>query len=137
MTTTVCEALPERTALLESLESFRRGTSEAPMVTKWPHALSEGGAGDEEPSTMTFVLYSNDVDRHGDVISTDDWVLDSHQRNPVFLWVHDYRRPAIGRAERVWREPHRLLANMKFAPTEFMTARSQPSTGPHSSGESR
>ena len=137
MTTTVREALPERTALLESLESFRRGTSEAPMVTKWPHALSEGGAGDEEPSTMTFVLSSDDVDRHGDVISTDGWVLDSYRGNPVFLWAHDYLRPAIGRAERVWSEPHRLLANMKFAPTEFMTARSQPSTAPGSSGEFR
>lgn len=37
----------------------------------------------------------------------------------MFLWAHDYARPVIGRAVEVWKEPHRLLARMKFAPTEF------------------
>ena len=35
------------------------------------------------------------------------------------LWAHDYRKPAIGRAAKVWVEPHRLLAKMEFAPTQF------------------
>ena len=37
----------------------------------------------------------------------------------MFLWAHDYARPVIGRAVEVWQEPHRLLAKMNFAPTEF------------------
>ena len=53
------------------------------------------------------------------VISADGWVLDAYEENPVLLWAHDYRHPAIGRAAKMWTEPHRLLANMEFAPTEF------------------
>ena len=37
----------------------------------------------------------------------------------MLLWAHDYHQPAIGRAAKMWTEPHRLLAKMEFAPTEF------------------
>ena len=68
---------------------------------------------------VTFVLSTDDVDRHGDVVSADGWRLEPYLRNPVLLWAHDYRRPAIGRAVSVWAEPHRLLAKMEFAPSAF------------------
>ena len=67
----------------------------------------------------TFVLSTDDVDRHGDVVSADGWRLEGYLRNPVLLWAHDYRRPAIGRAVAVWGEPRRLLAKVEFAPTAF------------------
>ena len=38
---------------------------------------------------------------------------------PVFLWAHDYARPVIGRAVDTWLEPHRLMARVEFAPTQF------------------
>ena len=69
--------------------------------------------------TVTFVLSTDEVDRHGDVVSADGWRLESYRQNPVLLWAHDYRRPAIGRAVAVWTEPHRLLATMEFAPGSF------------------
>ena len=68
---------------------------------------------------VTFVLSTDDVDRHGDVVSADGWRLEAYLRNPVLLWAHDYRHPAIGRAVSVWAEPHRLLAKMEFAPGAF------------------
>ena len=68
---------------------------------------------------MTFVLSTDEVDRHGDVISAEGWRLESYLRNPVLLWAHDYRRPAIGRAVDVWSESRRLMARMEFAPTDF------------------
>ena len=68
---------------------------------------------------LTFVLSTDDVDRHGDVVSSDGWRLEAYLRNPVLLWAHDYRHPAIGRAVSVWTEPHRLLATMEFAPSGF------------------
>ena len=37
----------------------------------------------------------------------------------VILWAHDYRRPAIGRAQAVWQDGRALLARLEFAPTEF------------------
>ena len=116
----------DRRLLLESLQAFDRGVGEAPLVTKWTHAGEDGvrlrgeaeKAGSDDQA-ITFVLSTDEVDRHGDVISADGWVLDSYRENPVLLWAHDYRKPAIGRAAKVWVEPHRLLAKMEFAPTSF------------------
>ena len=68
---------------------------------------------------VTFVLSTDEVDRHGDVVSADGWRLEAYRENPVLLWAHDYRQPAIGRAVAVWTEPHRLLAKMEFAPGAF------------------
>ncbi|MCH7738416.1 MAG: HK97 family phage prohead protease [Chloroflexi bacterium] len=129
------ESGQERRLLLESLQAFSRGDGEAPMITKWTVATDSGvglsgecplkefhqnGPSDESQNqAITFVLSTDDVDRHGDVISTDGWVLDAYRENPVLLWAHDYRHPAIGRAKKMWTEPHRLLANIEFAPTEF------------------
>ena len=70
-------------------------------------------------AALTFVLSTDEVDRHGDVVSADGWRLEAYLRNPVLLWAHDYRHPAIGRAVSVWTEPHRLLAKMEFAPSAF------------------
>ena len=72
---------------------------------------------DEGP--LTFVVSSGAVDRHGDVVSPEGWRLDAYRANPVVLWAHDYRRPAIGRAQSVWSDGRALLAHLEFAPTEF------------------
>ena len=68
---------------------------------------------------VTFVLSTDEVDRHGDVVCADGWRLEAYRENPVLLWAHDYRHPAIGRAAAVWTEPHRLLAKIEFAPSAF------------------
>ena len=114
----------ERERFLESLDAYQRGLSDAPLLRKW----SAGGAGvaaeagvtaENAANEMTFVISTDDVDRHGDVIIPEGWVLDAYQRNPVFLWAHDYLRPVIGKAVLVWKERHGLLAKMEFAPTDF------------------
>ena len=149
----------ERERLLEALDAYRRGLSDAPLLRKWngggleldldsgrrgmarqsvpgegmvlqqvqderatraaggpPETISRetGGAG-----AMTFVISSEEVDRHGDVVSAAGWQLAAYRQNPVFLWAHDYTRPVIGRAAAVWPEPGLLLARMEFAPTDF------------------
>jgi hypothetical protein len=114
--------LPEvswaRERLLESLDAYRCGLSDAPLLHKWGTGEVRIG-GDDLGPMMGFVLSTDEVDRHGDVIVPQGWQLESYLRNPVFLWAHDYARPVIGRAASVWKEPHRLLARMEFAPTEF------------------
>ena len=74
---------------------------------------------------MTFVASTEEVDRHGDVVAVSGWKLEAYRKNPVFLWAHDYSRPAIGRCAEVWtavgetsRNPA-LLAKVEFAPTAF------------------
>ena len=108
----------ERERLLEALDAHQRGLTEPPLIRKWNQVvgLSKDARGDKP---MAFVISTDDVDRHGDVIVSQGWHLESYRRNPVFLWAHDYARPVIGRAVEVWSEAHRLVAQVEFAPTEF------------------
>ena len=105
----------ERERLLEALEAHGRGLGYAPQVQKQAHSLEPTCQGGQ----MTFVVSTDDVDRQGDTIAVDGWRLDSYLRNPVFLWAHNYARPAIGKAVHLWREAHRLMARIEFAPTDF------------------
>lgn len=124
----------QRAALLRALDAWRRGQAEAPVVCKWsgglaapdapapaglsrslPLTLADAGAG--EP--LTVIASTGAVDRHGDTVAPDGWQLDAYRANPVILWAHDYRQPAIGRAVAVWRDGPALLARLEFAPTEF------------------
>ena len=82
-------------------------------------AAANPNAGGGDYGLLTVVASTGDVDRHGDVIAPEGWRLEAYRRNPVVLWAHDYRRPAIGRAAAVWREGDALLAQVEFAPTEF------------------
>ena len=108
----------ERERLLEALDAFRRGLSDSPRIRKWNEAgLSNEETGQEH--RISFVLSTDEVDRHGDVISADGWKLESYRKNPVFLWAHDYARPVIGRALETWTDSHRLLSRVEFAPTPF------------------
>lgn len=53
---------------------------------------------DKERQVITFVCSDESVDRMGDIIRVDGWIMDNYMRNPVFLWGHDRSQPAIGRA---------------------------------------
>jgi len=81
----------ERERLLEALDAHQRGLTEPPLIRKWNQVegLSKD-AGRDKP--MAFVISTDDVDRHGDVIVSQGWHLESYRRNPVFLWAHDYAR---------------------------------------------
>ena len=145
----------QRERLLESLESYRRGLADAPLLRKWNGGSFDrlrmsgenrqgmsGGIGPglatalrqaqgerdfesvqvkdaDVDAPMTFVISSEEVDRHGDVVLAQGWRLQAYLRNPVFLWAHNYGLPVIGRALAVWPEPGQLLARLEFAPTEF------------------
>ena len=105
-------------------QAHSAGSGQAPTLSRGEREFARtGAAGDAFKAVgdapVTFVLSTDDVDRHGDVVSADGWRLEAYLRNPVLLWAHDYRHPAIGRAVSVWTEPHRLLAKMEFAPGAF------------------
>ena len=118
----------QRAALLRALDAWRRGRAEAPVVCKWgsgpaaPDAPAPAGLSRSLPGAgelLTVVASTDAVDRHGDTVAPDGWRLDAYRANPVILWAHDYRQPAIGRAAAVWRDGPALLARLEFAPTEF------------------
>ena len=120
----------QRERLLEALDAYNRGLVDAPLLRKRTESQTPGAglaqasnpAFDPAPDTterMTFAISTGEVDRHGDVLAVDGWRLESYLRNPVFLWAHDYARPVIGRAARVWKGARELLAEMDWAPTGF------------------
>ncbi len=84
-----------------------------------PLPSRERGTNAELSGALTFVASTGAVDRYGDTVAPEGWRLDAYRENPVVLWAHDYRRPAIGRAQSVWRDGGALLARLEFAPTEF------------------
>ncbi len=137
------DSVHSRAALLRALAAHARGVGDAPMVCKWG-TLADAAVGDQRISalgvgdhphpdplpsrergldksadTLTFVASTGAVDRHGDTVAPEGWRLDAYRENPVVLWAHDYRRPAIGRAQSVWRDGAALLARLEFAGTEF------------------
>ena len=123
-----------RAGLLRALAAYGRGVGDAPMVCKWGTLTaaadtadaSDNGVGYADKTAapamgggLTFVASTGAVDRHGDTVAPEGWRLDAYRENPVVLWAHDYRRPAIGRAQSVWRDGGALLARLEFAPTEL------------------
>ena len=118
-----------RMALLEALAAYRRGIREAPVVCKWGIGIAEAtglprrfARNDKDVAgggPLVFVASTGEVDRHGDTVAPEGWRLAGYRENPVVLWAHDYRLPAIGRADAVWSDGRALLARLEFAPTEF------------------
>lgn len=130
------EPAQNRATLLGALAACSRGVGDAPVVFKWgtladvamvstdqAEADSLGFARDDKNvgagGPLTFVASTGAVDRHGDTVAPEGWRLDAYRENPVVLWAHDYRRPAIGRAQSVWRDGGALLARLEFADTGF------------------
>jgi HK97 family phage prohead protease len=44
---------------------------------------------DKEKHTAEFVMSSPEIDRHGDIIDQDSWILDYFRQNPGFYWQHN------------------------------------------------
>ena len=114
------------TAAPASAQSQSRSQSQSPALPQsrsqsHPQSLSpaDGGVGNDAGKGYLVVASTGDIDRHGDTVAPDGWRLDAYRANPVVLWAHDYRQPAIGRAAAVWRQGGSLLASIEFAPTEF------------------
>jgi len=83
-----------------------------------------------EEYTVDFVLSTEDIDRHGDIVDQASWKLDSFLSNPVLLEQHKSWEFSIGRFESVEVEDdpnlegkQRLVGRAKFAVEEYERAR--------------
>lgn len=75
---------------------------------------------DSDSRTVTFVVSDGQVDRHGDSINPEGWMVENYMKNPVVLFGHDYKTLPIGKTIKLWVENGaELLATMKFATHEF------------------
>ena len=73
-----------------------------------------------EPFTLDFIGSSETVDRYGDIVKSDSWILDHYLKNPVFLWGHNHHQLPVGKAidVRVNKDESRLEFKIKFAVEE-------------------
>ena len=74
---------------------WKRWTPTSEVLHKWTEC-HVGPVERQGDLPMTFVISTDEVDRHGGVIQAQGWQLDAYLNNPVFLWAHDYSRPVIG-----------------------------------------
>jgi HK97 family phage prohead protease len=72
--------------------------------------------GGQAGTALRFTASTEGIARDGLAIDASAWDLENYRSNPVVLWAHDYSgaRPPIGRAERVWVEDSRLMADIMF-----------------------
>lgn len=59
---------------------------------------------DTEKHTAIFVMSTETVDRHGDIIDQASWMLDHFQKNPAFFLQHRADQFPIGKWLKVWLE---------------------------------
>jgi len=65
---------------------------------------------------LSYVLSDATVDRYGDIIEPDGWLLDSFRANPIALFNHSPNQP-IGRWKNIRVEDNRLVADFVPAVT--------------------
>lgn len=59
---------------------------------------------DTEKHTAIFVMSTETIDRHGDIIDQASWMLDHFQKNPAFFLQHRSDEFPIGKWLKVWLE---------------------------------
>ncbi len=60
---------------------------------------------DEEKFTATFVMSTATIDRHGDIVDQDSWILTHFEKNAPLFWGHRSNDFPLGKWLRVWLEP--------------------------------
>jgi HK97 family phage prohead protease len=84
-----------------------------------------------EEATAVFVLSTSDIDRHGDVVDQDSWILENFMNNPVFLEQHMSGAFPLGKFIElgVEQDPNRadgakrLVGKVQFAVEEYERAK--------------
>lgn len=73
---------------------------------------------DREARTIDFVVSTSSVDRDGDIIDVRGWKLDDYRKNPVVLWGHNSREPAVAKASEIGVIGDQLVARAQFPTRE-------------------
>jgi HK97 family phage prohead protease len=68
--------------------------------------------------TLQFVASTEDIDRDGEVLKADGWILDNWKKNPSFCWAHQYAEPTIGKGIDVQIIDKQLVITVEFADAE-------------------
>jgi HK97 family phage prohead protease len=70
----------------------------------------------DESRVRRFVASTAMRDRYGDEVMVDAWDTKHYEKNPVFLWAHNYGELPLGKAVNIERTDKALLIDVEFAP---------------------
>jgi HK97 family phage prohead protease len=73
---------------------------------------------DEQRRTVRVVASSGEVDRYGDTIDPNGWMLENFKKNPVILFAHDQHSLPVGKATEVSVAGGNLEIEIEFVPKE-------------------
>jgi len=106
---------------LVSLADFRAGlrAGRPPAGAVQRLAMVERFSVADSLRRVTFCLSDGSVDRMGDRIAVNGWVLDAYRKNNVVLWAHDASSPPIGRCTNIRVVGNRLLGDVEFASADL------------------
>lgn len=78
---------------------------------------------DSEKKTAIFVMSTSNIDRHGDIVDQESWILKYFEQNPMFFLQHRSDQFPIGKWLRVWFEddPDNLGKKMMLGEAQFAT----------------
>jgi HK97 family phage prohead protease len=74
---------------------------------------------DMDDRKVRFTISTAAIDREGDLVAVDGWVLDAYRLNPVVLWGHDARELPIGRCIELGNDGVALKATVEFVPADM------------------
>ncbi len=92
LNTKVAGVMKSRDDVAKFLANAPAEVKDEAMEALDPANLGDANAG----AVVAFDVSDAIADRDDDTVSLDGWDLKEHKRNPVVLWSHDHRRPAIG-----------------------------------------
>uniref|UniRef100_UPI0025CD3F70 HK97 family phage prohead protease n=1 Tax=Methanohalobium sp. TaxID=2837493 RepID=UPI0025CD3F70 len=75
---------------------------------------------DNQDRVLRFISSDQSRDRDGDTINPKGWDLENFNKNPVFLWAHDYSTPPLGKVVNTKLEDDKKKQDVKFIDPEEM-----------------
>ena len=82
-----------------------------------------------DPRVLRFIASNESPDRDNDIIDSAGWNLQNFNKNPVFLWAHDYSTPSIGKVIHCEKDVRnkQLIADVRFPSMAEMAPDGNPS----------
>lgn len=82
--------------------------------------------GDPKDRILRFIASDEMPDRDEDIIEVSGWDIKDYVKNPVFLWMHDYTLPPLGRSVNTFvdRQNKKLIMDIQFINPEKMVEHS-------------
>lgn len=95
-------------------EAIRAKAAELTGKTIEKQVASKAISINEENHTAVFVMSTESIDRHGDIVEQDSWKLDHFKENPAFFWGHRSNDFPLGKWLKVWLEEDPDIAGAKM-----------------------